>query len=1479
MTLKFSRLPRYTIAMRRLISAFALAWLFLPTFLAQANDTLQNLSFNHITSADGLPQNTISSMLQDRHGFLWLGTHDGLHRYDGYEFKSFKFDAKDPNSISSNVITDIIEAEDGTLWVGTAQNGLNKLDVRTGKFTRFIASPTDFNSLSHNYVTALYIDHRDRLWVGTFNGLNLYQPESGDFIHFYHNPLDAESIPTGSVTAITGDGKDNLYVATSDLLSWFNTDQLSFERFDSREAPSRINALFLDEDKSLWVGTQLDGLYHLKNNNDRFKQYIHNPGDDHSLSSNNIQTILRDSKGNLWIGTEQGGINLKPRASNEFYHFQKNAADIHSLSINDIWTLMEDRSGQIWIGTAGGGLNKTTPHFQNFSRLQHSPFNANSLAHNFIWNIKQDEKGYIWFATLNGIDRYDPKTRRFQHFQKFYDQNGKAVSNRITTLTIDRAGYVWFGNQQGQVARFNPNQNPTQVRVFDRSSFIHGNFSNNRIRLITSDRMNNIWIATDEGLALLDHQSGEFIEDFRYASVGELGTSSVYTMFQDDQGIMWFGTWDSGLQRYDPEFRKTTTFRYQPDNEFSLSDNTVRSIHQDSQGNLWIGTYNGLNLLKHQDRINNNFKFYSFHESDGLPNNSVYSITGDDSGYLWLGTNRGISRFDPSLSNDDQSNFKNFSTIDGLPADEFNGNAVLHADNGLLYFGSVSGVAVINPNGITASEYKPTQVFTHILVNGEHYFDNNGWHPLSSIELNHQQNNLQINFSALDLQTPERIIYAYRLQPYEQEWNYITGKNQVQYGNLSSGQFTFEFRSTNSDEIWVDRINQLAITIHPPMWATWWAYSLYLLAIMSIIGWFIYKHAKKLREQQALNEHLQRVDKLKDEFLANTSHELRTPLNGIIGIAESLREGIAGPLNNKTQSHLNLIIDSGKRLSHQVNEILDFKKLRHQGLLLNKGLVDLRVAAKVVINLLKPLAEEKQLQLSHALPQFLPPVYADENRLRQILYNLLGNSIKYTQEGFVELTARVVDDRVEVCIKDSGVGIPQDKQSVIFKPFEQLEGSSNNLKSGTGLGLAVTRQLIELHGGSIWLKSKINAGSSFYFTLPISEQTHSEALPVISEEPQLPSPVTRAMKVAVDKTQQTHPNAHILIVDDDALNRQVLNDFLTMNQYRTSEAADGLQALQMIENESFDLIILDVMMPRMSGFEASEKIREQYSLLELPILLLSAKNQPEDINTGLAVGANDYVSKPIDRKILMARVSNLLMLRQVYHSQQERAQLRAMEQTCDHLSRYFPRPLVEKILDGQDIKDIQPERRCITVLFADLVGFTEFSDRFEPETVTDVLNEFLSKMSKIVARHYGLLNEVLGDGLVILFGALEHLDKETQAIKALELANDMQQCIAELAEKWRVTGLEQNLNLRIGIHQSYVTLGNFGSKEMIVFRAVGSGVNLAARIQSLCEPGQVMVSYPVFAQTETRFDFEEVDEVTFKGFNHSHRIFTLKAPD
>ncbi|MEE4245320.1 MAG: two-component regulator propeller domain-containing protein [Kangiellaceae bacterium] len=1444
----------------------SLILLILSSLLSHAHATPTQLSFNHITSSDGLPQNTVTSMLQDRYGFLWVGTHDGLHRYDGYNFLSFKYDSKNPQSISSNVITSLLEDKHGHIWVGTAQGGLNRLDPETGQFVRFTASADSFNSLSHNQVTSLHLDADDHLWVGTYNGLNLYQEETNDFGYFYHNPLDEQSIPNGSVTAISHDNQGNLYIATSDMLARFDPDQQIFKRYDDIDSPTRITTLYLDVDNSLWIGTQLDGLFHLNQQNNRFEQFTNISEQSTSLSSNHIKAILRDSLGNLWVGTEQGGLNLKSRGASNFQRFMKNSADPHSLSINDILSIIEDRSGQIWIGTAGGGINKTATQFNNFARLTHSAFDKNSLSHNFVNQITNDRQGNLWFATLNGIDLYNNDQNSINRINQFFDSNNNQLSSRITSIAVTEKQTIWFANQNGQLGYFTFNENIANVNLVNRSGFLSNQFSNKAIRLLYLDSNDHLWVATDEGLAKLDANTAQILEDFRYAAIGELGTSKVYSILQDNQGIMWFGTFDSGLQRYDPEFKQTLTIRHQLDNPEAISDNTIRSLYQDQQGNLWIGTYNGLSLLTNEDRISGNFKFYNFNESQGLPNNSIQGIVSDNSGNLWLATNRGISRFNPN-----NQSFKNFTTIDGLPADEFLSNSVIKNNDDLLYFASVAGIALINTQGINESDFQPSIRITQVDVNNTNIFKKNSWRELDNLILNHDQNNITISFSALDLKVPSRVKYRYRLLPFQSEWQELSGRPSAQYGNLNSGDYEFQVRSTNSDLIWFDTTKSLFITIDDPIWATWWAYLFYTLSVIGIVLFFIYDHNKKLIEQTKLNEHLQRVDKLKDEFLANTSHELRTPLNGIIGIAESLREGIAGPLNNKAQNHLNLIIDSGKRLAHQVNEILDFKKLRHHGLLLTKRSVDIRVAAKVVINLLKPLAEEKSLRLTNSLPQFLPAINGDENRIRQILYNLLGNAIKYTDSGYIELTARVVDDQIELCIKDSGIGISKDKQPIIFKPFEQLETEQEKLNTGTGLGLAVTQQLVELHGGKIWLKSKVDQGSEFYFTLPLSNDDIIESSNQ-ADESQL-SKVSRTISKSL--TAVENASAHILVVDDDPLNRQVLHDFLSMNNYQVSEAIDGVDAIEKINQHRYDLIILDVMMPKLSGFDVTEKIRHTYNMMDLPVLLLSAKNQPDDIDTGLAMGANDYISKPVDRKILLARVANLLSLRKISLSREKALQLEALETTFDQLTKYFPTPLVERILSSNEEQNLNPVRRCITVLFADLVGFTEFSDRCEPETVTDVLNEFITSMNARVIQHKGLLNEVLGDGLVILFGALDQLDKTDQTIQAVSLAVDMQSLIKELSEKWRATGLEQQLNLRIGIHQSYVTLGNFGSDQMIVYRAVGSGVNLAARIQSLAEPGQTLVSYPVFAQADSHFDFKEFDEIKFKGFNHNHKIYYL----
>ncbi len=1446
--------------------------LALSCFSVSIEAARDSISFQHIGTNQGLPQSTVNVIYQDNLGYMWFGTYDGLSRFDGYQFVNFKNDPADPHSLSDNIVVSIIEDSQGYLWVGTAQNGINRFDPDTGQFKRFLSSSDDFDSLSHPQVNSIHQDVEQRIWVGTDHGLNLFLPEKQAFAHFYNNPLDTQSLPAGPIVDIVDDGKGNLWIASNEMLSHFDIDQQVFHYFEKSDMPHKINTLYLDTDESLWIGTRFDGLYHLKKGNREFEHFTHD-GNPDSLSFNDVRKILRVSNGDLWVATEEGGLNVRRKGDSKFQSFKRNSADPHSISINDIWSLYQDRSGLLWIGTAGGGLNTTQSFDSQFSRLTHSPHQSNSLSHEFVWDIEEDSQGLIWFGTLNGMDKYYSKEDRIEHVSNFVTATGQKVGNRIQTFTFDDQGDLWFGNQRGQLAIYTSKDQLT--KVINRPGFPVGYVSFNRIRMVDKDRFGNIWVGTDDGLLQIDSQNHRIIKDYQFAEDGELGDSTVRTMLQDNQGNIWFGTWNGGLQKYDPEFGKITSYKNKSGNPDSLSNNTVRSLYLDNQGNLWVGTFNGLNKLSAQAISSGQASFTRYLEKDGLPNSAIYGIASDTDGKLWLSTNNGLSQFDPT----DQT-FKNYSTEDGLPANEFNGGAVMRSSDNDIYFGAVNGISIVSASDTKLANFQANIVITSLSVLGKRLKPLGVAVEQKQLEFSHDKNDIVFEFASLDFRHVQRNQFRYRLLPYNTEWTLINFPNQAVFTNLDPDDYRFELQANNGDGNWSEHTMSVELSILPPLWKTWWAFILYALALVALVAYFINRNRKNLQEQTNINQHLRRVDQLKDEFLANTSHELRTPLNGIIGIAESLKEGSAGLQNQKTLNHLKLIIDGGKRLAQLVNDILDYKKLTHDTLVLQRRAVDLHTILDVVISLLRPLAERKSIKLTSKLAKDLPLLFADEDRVQQIFHNLIGNAIKYTLKGEISVSVNLNINELEICVSDTGIGIDSAKIDEIFRPFEQLSLPDSVTQKGTGLGLSVTRQLIEHHGGNIWVNAKLGEGSKFYFTLPCwlenfhSEDKVDEQSPIITvsgnEHPLSPKVAKQATEI-----QPTAHKGKILIADDDPINLQVLNDLLEMNHYQVVCAKDGLEASKIGLTEKFDLAILDIMMPGMSGYEVTKQLREKFNAIELPILLLSARNQPGDVTAGFEAGANDYVTKPIERDVLLSRIHTMRLLGGLVEAKRQKQHANTLQQACERLGKYFPKQMVNQIITNSEENQLIAERKQITILFADLAGFTSVSDRFEPEAITGILNSFLGKMGELIEQHDGILNEILGDGLVVLFGALDNMSKAEQAKNAASLALKMQQAMAELSSQWLDAGFDHNVKLRIGVHQDFATVGNFGSKDIVAFRAVGSGVNFAARLESFSVAGEITVSYPIYAQCRESFEFSELEEVQFKGFNHKHRVCKL----
>ncbi|MEW6991234.1 response regulator [Colwelliaceae bacterium 6441] len=1254
--------------------------------------TSSSLKFNHLSIEQGLSQTSILSSYYDKQGYLWLGTSDGLNRYDGYQIKIFYHDSETKNSLSNNQVFSIIEDEYENIWVGT-NDGVNLYNKYEDTFIRFLHNANNSQSLSNNIVKKMVKDNLGNLWLGTENGLNKlsFSNESlntethlkdykANFSHYYHDVTNVNSLTSNNITALFIDSNGLLWVGTADGgLSYYNAAANNFVRLtingEYDGAASAITALAEDAQGNLWIGTET-GLFSTSIKQVTLTDTKNITIDNKVTNAFNSKfiTSLLVIKDDLWIGTKNGGYqyNLTNHISNIFKH--KND-DINSISHDEITTLTTDNSGGIWVGTYYEGLNRTNI-VNPFNHIKSVFSNTGDVIYKYnIVSSLYENKNKELFVGLYG-DGFTLQSKDNSQFQSFvHDTATNSISNNnIVAIVQEDEHNYWLGSVGGGLNHFND-----KTGIFthfksdpeDKTSLSHNN-----VLPIIKGQNNNLWLGTwGGGLNSFNLTSHQFTH-FKYDALNpnSLSDNNVWALLQDNNGILWIGTATGGLNRYDPKTGDFTHYLHDDNNQNSLSNNYVVSIYQDNVGILWLGTAGGLNRF---DPINETFRHYT--QKDGLANDTIYGILADKEQNLWLSTNKGISKFNPNTEE-----VKNYDVNDGLQSNEFGALSYFKSQSGELFFGGLNGYNHFYPEDIKDDTTIPNVVLTDFRVHNEHvaltqnktdkdtFTIDSVINELDELTLTFQEKLVSFDFAALHFSEPMNNQYAYMLQGFDEKWIYTDAKNRrATYTNIPAGDYVLRVKASNGDGYWNEQGKSLPITVLPPLWQTWWAYTLYALVFVCLISFIIYRQNYRRLKEHAINVRLTRADKLKDEFLANTSHELRTPLNGIIGLAESLIDGVAGQLPENANKNLAMVVASGKRLSHLVNDILDFSKMNNHKLKLNTSGVELHSLTDVVLTVSTPLIGDKAITLKNNVANTLPLVNADENRVEQILYNLIGNAIKFTEQGEVIVDAVQSGNEMRISVTDTGIGIAQNKLSVIFNSFKQLQANDQRQQSGTGLGLAVTKQLVELHGGKITVSSIENKGSCFTFTLPINADQITDVTNVVKSTNQqklnrLQHLDNEIEYISVNEQELNanneasieHKKFNILVVDDDPINRQVLLNHLSLVGYQLTEASSGKQALSLIEQANervlndenssaarpFDLVLLDVMMPKMSGFEVCKTLRKSFTLNELPIIFLTAKNQVVDLVECFAVGGNDYLSKPIAKHELLSRVENHLSL-------------------------------------------------------------------------------------------------------------------------------------------------------------------------------------------------------------------------------------------
>ena len=792
-----------------------------------------SIDFAHISLEEGLSQSIIEQITQDRMGFMWFATEDGLNRFDGYRFTLHKNVPGDPESLSYNELKALCEDREGNLWIGIFSSGLNRFDPKTEKVVRYQHDVAQPDSLGADTVRSILEDSSGRLWVGTEGGgLDLFDRDNGTFVHHRADPDASGAISHDDVRAIFQDRDGVLWIGTNGGgLNRFDADRGLFTAYrHSAEDPDslsddRVFAIHEDHTGILWVGTYGGGLDAFDRTTGRFTHHASDPADRTTLGSNLVKSLCEDHEGTLWVGTDGGGLSRFHRDSRTFSRYRHDPTNPYSLSADRVYAVYEDRSHVLWVGTYGGGLNYFDVSRKKFNRFGNDPDDDNSLSHNIVWSFHEDPDGVLWVGTdSGGLNRLDRSTGRWRRFTHRPDDPTSLSHNTVRVVFGDREGRLWVGTHGGGLNRLD--RETGRFTHYRHDPDDPASLGHDELRSISQDSSGSIWIGTfGAGIDRLDTATGEFTH-FRHDpdDPASLSHDFIRFIFEDSRGALWVGTQGGGLNRLDPGSSEFVHYRSDPDDPTSISTDHVFAVHEDESGTMWFGTFGGgINRL---DRKTGRFKRYR--EADGLAADSVYAMLEDHLGTLWISTTKGLSRFDPVTEL-----FRNFDVRDGLQSNEFNGGSAYRSAKGELFFGGINGFNAFFPHQIRINSEVPKVVVTDIqlfnrsigvgeIVDGRVLLEN----PITStdhIELSHRDNVVTLEFAALHYSSPGKNLYAYRMEGFSDDWVSVSADRRfATFTDLRPGHYLFSVRGANSDGFWNDVATSLAITVKPPFWATWW---------------------------------------------------------------------------------------------------------------------------------------------------------------------------------------------------------------------------------------------------------------------------------------------------------------------------------------------------------------------------------------------------------------------------------------------------------------------------------------------------------------------------------------------------------------------------------------------------------------------------------------------------------------------------------
>lgn len=1244
-----------------------ITWVILAFILGTPQVSSQSQHTTFIPIAErALSNSYVRAFLKDSKGYVWIGTADGLMRYDGFKIHRYEHNPEDRNSIVNNNINVIIEDSKQQLWIGTAR-GVSRYNREKDNFISVDFNPDNKNHLNNAYITTLAFDDKDQLWIGTYGGgVNIYDQENRSF--YYVSGFDVHSSPLYKdyITSLLF-AKGYMFCGTKGGLQIFNTadkTEGALKYVDDNLPTKQIVKLLEDNKGNIWLST-FDGDISKVILNDKtyaFEKKI-SGSTLYGTNWNGMTTMSSDDLGNLWIGGENSGLNYYDIKSNKITYFGVENNKNKNLPTNSVQSVYVDDEGLIWVGTLNKGVYLIDNNAVKFDSYEWGDFKQSDLEGKDVRAFVEDPQKNIWI-TCDGIgliklDHHSNELKRVNEI------NNLLPTKILTALTFDNSNNLWVGTGSNGV--FKINLSTKSIKNYTLKS---GGFGDDKISYLYKDKKGTIWAGTNgSGLFYFEDSKDRFLnlseQDKPYYITNRSYISSI---LEDSNGILWVGTL-YGLYNIIRNDDKTFDYRlYRLDvNPSGLNSNTIQCLYEDAKQNLWVGTVdNGLNV-----RMRQSTEFKSFHSSDGLASNTVRSVVMDKSGNIWISGNMGLSKLDTHTNT-----FTNYDKSDGLASNHFY-NSSLVSSGGKLFFGSNNGFNVFYSDSIQRVSSEPLVYLTDLKINNKSVEIGTPNSPLdkhislaSNINLDYNQRSFAIDFVGIKYGQVSQSKYCYMLEGFDEDWICVGSRLSATYTNLDPGDYVFMVKASNPDGTWTATSQPLHITIQQIWWKTWWAILLYILLISGVVFIVFRMRLERARIKNQLvmeriaREREQQLSASKTQFFTNISHEFRTPLSLIAMPLESLSAMEELPASAKER--VSSIKASSNKMMRLVNELMDFNKMENAKLKLQIQHGDLVKFVSNVAATFNDVSKKRNIYYGiHSMVDSLEGWF-DHDKLEKVLANILSNAFKFTSNNgqikiIINCKEKFVEDKqiksrcLELSIVDNGIGISEDELPYIFDKFYQAKSSLAIPNSGTGIGLSLTKGLVELHQGTINVESNPHHETIFVIVIPIDKEVYADEyiceIPECIDNAPISVNVNNGVSHSHDFDEEdNNEKPQILIVEDNDELRKYLA-FELRQQFHVIETDNGQDGLEMALEMSPDLIISDILMPIKNGIELCRDIKTNLKTSHIPFVLLTARATVEDQIIGIETGADVYITKPFSIRFLVAQVNQIIESRQKLYSQ------------------------------------------------------------------------------------------------------------------------------------------------------------------------------------------------------------------------------------